>query len=82
MLRYSDERERLERAREDVRSSLAGLKKERRETKEELSTCQGKSQLLRTRGYATVTNTNGPTNWRRMREDRLTPKKSALERRS
>ncbi|XP_051925475.1 LOW QUALITY PROTEIN: actin filament-associated protein 1-like 2 [Hippocampus zosterae] len=44
LLRYSDERERLERAREDVRSSLAGLKKERRETKEELSTCQDPKQ--------------------------------------
>lgn len=39
--RYTDERDRLEREREDVRSSLANLKKERRETKEELGACQG-----------------------------------------
>ncbi|XP_061611479.1 actin filament-associated protein 1-like 2 [Phyllopteryx taeniolatus] len=44
LLRYSDERERLEKEREEVRSSLASLKKERRETKEELSTCQDAKQ--------------------------------------
>ncbi|XP_037134620.1 actin filament-associated protein 1-like 2 [Syngnathus acus] len=44
LVRYSDERERLERERDEVRSSLAGLKKERRETKEELSTCQDAKQ--------------------------------------
>ncbi|KAM4526954.1 actin filament-associated protein 1-like 2 isoform 2-T2 [Fundulus diaphanus] len=40
MLRYIDERDRLEKEREEVRSSLAKLKKEKRETKEELGTCQ------------------------------------------
>ncbi|XP_076008122.1 actin filament-associated protein 1-like 2 [Genypterus blacodes] len=44
MRRYIDERDRLEREREDVRSSLANLKKERRETKEELSVCQDPKQ--------------------------------------
>ncbi|XP_062330609.1 actin filament-associated protein 1-like 2 isoform X3 [Osmerus eperlanus] len=38
--RYTDERDGLEREREEVRSSLAHLKKQRRGTKEELSTCQ------------------------------------------
>uniref|UniRef100_A0A3Q2DEV1 Actin filament-associated protein 1-like 2 n=1 Tax=Cyprinodon variegatus TaxID=28743 RepID=A0A3Q2DEV1_CYPVA len=38
--RYIDERDRLEKEREEVRSSLANLKKEKREIKEELSTCQ------------------------------------------
>ncbi|XP_068439662.1 actin filament-associated protein 1-like 2 [Clinocottus analis] len=42
--RYIDERDRLEREREEVRSSLANLKKERRETKEELSACQDPKQ--------------------------------------
>ncbi|CAG5906282.1 unnamed protein product [Menidia menidia] len=42
--RYLDERDRLEKEREEVRSSLAKLKKERRETKEELSTCQDPKQ--------------------------------------
>lgn len=41
MRRYTDERDRLEREREEVRSSLASLKKERREAKEELGSCQG-----------------------------------------
>ncbi|XP_053196703.1 actin filament-associated protein 1-like 2 isoform X2 [Scomber japonicus] len=40
MRRYTDERDRLEKEREGVRSSLANLKKEKRETKEELSACQ------------------------------------------
>ncbi|KAK2820413.1 hypothetical protein Q5P01_023372 [Channa striata] len=40
MRRYIDERDRLEKEREEVRSSLANLRKERRETKEELSACQ------------------------------------------
>lgn len=43
--RYTDERDRLEKEREGVRSSLANLKKEKRETKEELSACQGRSVL-------------------------------------
>ncbi|XP_061911635.1 actin filament-associated protein 1-like 2 isoform X2 [Entelurus aequoreus] len=45
--RYIDERDRLEREREEERSSLASLKKERREIKEELSACQeAKQQAL------------------------------------
>ncbi|KAF0025455.1 hypothetical protein F2P81_022336 [Scophthalmus maximus] len=44
MRRYIDERDRLEREREEVRGSLANLKKERRETKEELSACQDPKQ--------------------------------------
>lgn len=44
MRRYTDERDRLEKEREEVRSSLASLKKERREIKEELSTCQDPKQ--------------------------------------
>ncbi|XP_056152984.1 actin filament-associated protein 1-like 2 isoform X2 [Lampris incognitus] len=40
MRRYTDERDRLEKEREEVRSCLANLKKERRETKEGLSACQ------------------------------------------
>lgn len=43
MRRYTDERDRLEKEREEVRSTLANLKKERRETKEELSACQGRA---------------------------------------
>ncbi|XP_074475325.1 actin filament-associated protein 1-like 2 isoform X1 [Sebastes fasciatus] len=42
--RYIDERDCLERDREEMRSSLANLKKERRETKEELSACQDPKQ--------------------------------------
>lgn len=45
MRRYTDDRDRLEKERDEVRSSLANLKKERRETKEELSACQGMSEL-------------------------------------
>lgn len=45
--RYLDERDRLEKEREEVRSTLANLKKEKRETKEELSACQDpKKQAL------------------------------------
>ncbi|KAK5850881.1 hypothetical protein PBY51_001719 [Eleginops maclovinus] len=44
MRRYIDERDCLEREREEVRSSLANLKKEKRETKEELSACQDPKQ--------------------------------------
>lgn len=44
--RYIDERDRLEKEREDVRSSLASLRKERREIKEGLSACQGTSASL------------------------------------
>lgn len=40
--RYIDERHQLEKEREEVRSCLATLKKERREIKEELNGCQGK----------------------------------------
>ncbi|XP_037319909.2 actin filament-associated protein 1-like 2 isoform X2 [Pungitius pungitius] len=42
--RYIDERDRLEREREEVRGSLANLKKEKRETKEELGACQDPKQ--------------------------------------
>ncbi|CAL8301449.1 unnamed protein product [Lota lota] len=42
--RYSEERDRLEKEREEVRSSLASLKKERRESREELNACQGDSR--------------------------------------
>ncbi|XP_034564573.1 actin filament-associated protein 1-like 2 isoform X2 [Notolabrus celidotus] len=44
MRRYIDDRDRLEKEREDVKSSLSNLKKQRRETKEELSTCQDPKQ--------------------------------------
>ncbi|XP_059387084.1 actin filament-associated protein 1-like 2 isoform X2 [Carassius carassius] len=37
---YSDERDRLEREREEVKNTLATLRKDRREVKEELSSCQ------------------------------------------
>lgn len=46
MRRYIDERYRLEKEREEVRSSLANLKKERREIKEELGASQGTSFSL------------------------------------
>lgn len=39
--RFSDEKDRLEREREEVKTTLASLRKERREVKEELSSCQG-----------------------------------------
>lgn len=42
--RYRDERERLEREREEVKSGLASLKKERSEVKEELTACQDPKQ--------------------------------------
>lgn len=41
VLRYTDERDQLEREREEVKSTLATLRKDRREVKEELSSCQG-----------------------------------------
>ncbi|XP_051274492.1 actin filament-associated protein 1-like 2 isoform X2 [Dicentrarchus labrax] len=44
MRRYIDERDRLEKEREEVRSSLSNLKKERRECKEGLSACQDPKQ--------------------------------------
>lgn len=50
MRRYIDERDRLEKEREEVRSSLAKLKKERRETKEELSACQDAKQITSLEG--------------------------------
>ncbi|RVE59487.1 hypothetical protein OJAV_G00188980 [Oryzias javanicus] len=47
MRRYTDERDRLEKEREEVKSCLAKLKKERREAKEELAACQDpKEQAL------------------------------------
>ncbi|XP_038591697.1 actin filament-associated protein 1-like 2 isoform X1 [Micropterus salmoides] len=42
--RYIDERDRLEKEKEEVRSSLASLKKEKRDTREELSACQDPKQ--------------------------------------
>ncbi|XP_041671198.1 actin filament-associated protein 1-like 2 isoform X2 [Cheilinus undulatus] len=44
MRRYIDDRDRLEKEREEVKSSLANLKKQRRETKEELGACQDPKQ--------------------------------------
>ncbi|KAG7227914.1 hypothetical protein INR49_013708 [Caranx melampygus] len=44
MRRYTDERDRLEKEREEMKCSLANLKKEKRETKEELSACQDPKQ--------------------------------------
>lgn len=41
--RFTDEKDRLEREREEVKTILASLRKERREVKEELSSCQGTS---------------------------------------
>lgn len=38
--RYTDERDRLEKEREEVKNHLATFRKERREAKEELATCQ------------------------------------------
>uniref|UniRef100_A0A3Q3WLI0 Actin filament-associated protein 1-like 2 n=1 Tax=Mola mola TaxID=94237 RepID=A0A3Q3WLI0_MOLML len=49
MRRYIDERDRLEKEREEVRSSLANLKKERKEVKEELGACQGTTASLEAR---------------------------------
>lgn len=46
--RYLDERDCLEKEREEVRASLASLKKEKREIKEELSSCHGTTASLRT----------------------------------
>ncbi|XP_050980357.1 actin filament-associated protein 1-like 2 isoform X2 [Labeo rohita] len=42
--RYTDERDRLEREREEVKNTLATLRKDRREVKEELSSCQDPTQ--------------------------------------
>ncbi|XP_036428607.1 actin filament-associated protein 1-like 2 isoform X2 [Colossoma macropomum] len=42
--RFTDERDRLEREREEVKNTLATLRKERREAKEELSSCQDPSK--------------------------------------
>lgn len=39
--RYTDDRDRLEREREEVKNTLAALRKDRREVKEELNSCQG-----------------------------------------
>lgn len=41
--RFTDEKDRLEREREEVKSTLASLRKERREVREELSSCLGTS---------------------------------------
>lgn len=40
MRRYTDDRDRLEREREEVKNTLATLRKDRREVKDELSSCQ------------------------------------------
>lgn len=42
---FTDEKERLEREREKVKTTLAKLRKERRELKKELNSCQGTSSL-------------------------------------
>lgn len=42
--RYTDERDRLEREREEVKHTLATLRKDRREVKDELSSCQDPTQ--------------------------------------
>ncbi|XP_058649430.1 actin filament-associated protein 1-like 2 isoform X2 [Onychostoma macrolepis] len=42
--RYTDERDQLEREREEVKNTLATLRKDRREVKEELSACQDPTQ--------------------------------------
>ncbi|XP_058262476.1 actin filament-associated protein 1-like 2 [Hemibagrus wyckioides] len=42
--RFTDEKDRLEREREEVKTTLASLRKERREVKEELSSCQDPSK--------------------------------------
>ncbi|KAK3529550.1 hypothetical protein QTP70_031969 [Hemibagrus guttatus] len=44
VLRFTDEKDRLEREREEVKTTLASLRKERREVKEELSSCQDPSK--------------------------------------
>ncbi|XP_030631035.1 actin filament-associated protein 1-like 2 [Chanos chanos] len=49
--RFTDERDRLEREREEVKSSLATLRKERREAKEELSSCQDPTQQASLEAY-------------------------------
>lgn len=41
--RYSEERERLEKEKEEIRFQLAQLRKEKRELKEMLSSCAGKA---------------------------------------
>lgn len=41
--RFTDEKDRLEREREEVKTTLASLRKDRREVREELSSCQGTS---------------------------------------
>lgn len=40
--RYIDERQQLEKEREEVKSCLATLRKDRKEIKEQLNGCQGK----------------------------------------
>ncbi|XP_048026500.1 actin filament-associated protein 1-like 2 isoform X3 [Megalobrama amblycephala] len=42
--RYTDDRDRLEREREEVKNTLAMLRKDRREVKEELNSCQDPTQ--------------------------------------
>lgn len=46
MKRYSEERDRLEKDKEEIRSQLAKLRKEKRELKEMMMNCSGKLPLL------------------------------------
>ncbi|XP_066520607.1 actin filament-associated protein 1-like 2 [Hoplias malabaricus] len=49
--RFTDDRDRLEREREEVKNILATLRKERREAKEELSSCQDSSRQASLEAY-------------------------------
>ncbi|MCJ8738567.1 hypothetical protein PDJAM_G00037280 [Pangasius djambal] len=49
--RFTDEKDRLEREREEVKTTLASLRKERREVKEELSSCQDPSKQATLEAY-------------------------------
>ncbi|XP_076855398.1 actin filament-associated protein 1-like 2 [Brachyhypopomus gauderio] len=49
--RFTDERDRLERDREEVKNTLATLRKERREAKEELSACEEPSKQASLEAY-------------------------------
>ncbi|MCI4384329.1 hypothetical protein PGIGA_G00037480 [Pangasianodon gigas] len=49
--RFTDEKDRLEREREEVKTTLASLRKERREMKEELSSCQDPSKQATLEAY-------------------------------
>ncbi|XP_072522865.1 actin filament-associated protein 1-like 2 [Salminus brasiliensis] len=49
--RFTDDRDRLEREREEVKNTLATLRKERKEAKEELSSCQDPSKQASLEAY-------------------------------